>query len=66
MASIKTSKKRYVDCSKNDDDSAVFMVIDSATEDKFMAAIEPFGGDVMKTSLSFEDEEGLKKLLSEA
>ena len=31
-----------------------------------MAAIEPFGGDVLKTSLSFEDEEGLKKLLSEA
>lgn len=51
---------------KDDDDSAVFMVIDSATEDKFMAAIEPFGGDVLKTSLSFEDEEGLKKLLSEA
>lgn len=48
-----------------DDDSAVFMVIDGATEDKFLTALEPFGGDVLKTSLSFEDEEGLKVMLSE-
>lgn len=47
----------------NGDSSAVFMVIDSATEDKFLAAIEPFGGDVLKTNLSFKDEEELREIL---
>jgi len=48
------------------DDAAVFMVLNETTEEKFIAALQPFGGDVLKTSLSVDDEEQLKKVLSEA
>ena len=45
----------------NDRDSAaVFMVVNEMTEDKFVAAMRPFGGDVLQTSLSLKDEEELK------
>lgn len=45
------------------DSAAVFMVIRGMTADKFIEAIRPFGGDVLQTSLSFEDEEELKHAL---
>jgi uncharacterized membrane protein len=43
--------------------SAVFMVLRSATQDKFMTAIEPFGGTVLQTSLSEEDEKKFAEAL---
>jgi uncharacterized membrane protein len=43
--------------------SAVFMVLRSATQDKFMAAIEPYGGTVLQTSLSEEDEKKFAEAL---
>ncbi|MEI7814048.1 MAG: DUF1269 domain-containing protein [Coriobacteriia bacterium] len=45
--------------------SALFMVLHSATMDKFMAAIEPFGGTVLQTSLSDEDEKKFQSALHE-
>lgn len=42
------------------DTAAVFMVVNSMTEDKFVDAMRPFGGDVLQTSLSIKDEEELK------
>ena len=45
------------------DSAAVFMVVDSMTTDKFVQALRPFGGDVLQTSLSFEDEEELRHSL---
>ena len=36
--------------------SALFMVLHDVTPDKFMAAIRPFGGTVLQTSLSETDE----------
>jgi len=45
--------------------SAVFMVLRSMTEDKFMAAIEPFGGTVLQTSLSEEDEKKFAEALKD-
>jgi uncharacterized membrane protein len=43
--------------------SALFMVLHDATPDKFMAAIEPFGGTVLQTSLSDEDEKKFQEAL---
>ena len=40
--------------------SALFMVIEQATPDKAIAALQQYGGTVIKTSLSDEDT---KKLL---
>ena len=34
------------------DTAAVFMVVNSMTEDKFAEAMRPFGGDILQTSLS--------------
>lgn len=45
------------------DSAAVFMVVNSMTEDKFVAAMRPFGGDVLQTSLSIKDEEELQREL---
>lgn len=42
------------------DEAAVFMVVNEMTEDKFVDAMRPFGGDVLQTSLSIKDEEELK------
>lgn len=47
------------------DSAAVFMVVDQMTTDKFVEALQPFGGDVLQTSLSFKDEEELKHALFE-
>ena len=43
--------------------SALFMVLHSATQDKFMATIEPFGGTVLQTSLTDEDEKKFQSAL---
>ena len=43
--------------------SALFMLIVEATQDKVMDAMSEFGGEVYQTSLSKEDEEKLKKAL---
>ncbi len=43
--------------------SALFMVIDKATPDKAVAALEQYGGTVIKTSLSEEDTKKLQDAL---
>lgn len=54
---------RVRDLLSTDDSAAVFMVVDGMTTDKFVQALRPFGGDVLQTSLSFEDEEELRHSL---
>src|ERR1700752_1662663 len=46
--------------------SAVFMVIEQATPDKAIAALEQYGGTVIKTSLSDEDTKMLQEALQPA
>src|SRR6201988_681965 len=43
--------------------SALFMVIEQVTEDKAIAALEQYGGTVIKTSLSEEDTKKLQEAL---
>ncbi len=43
--------------------SALFMVIEQATPDKAIAALEEYGGTVIKTSLSDEDTKQLQAAL---
>ena len=43
--------------------SALFMVIEKATPDKAIAALEQYGGTVIKTSLSDEDTKRLQEAL---
>jgi uncharacterized membrane protein len=43
--------------------SAVFLIIREATPDKVLAAIQPFGGTVLQTSLSGETERRLQEAL---
>ena len=43
--------------------SALFMVIEKATPDKAIAALDQFGGTVIKTSLSDEDTRKLQEAL---
>jgi uncharacterized membrane protein len=44
--------------------SALFMVIEKATPDKAVAALEQYGGTVIKTSLSDEDTKRLQDALT--
>jgi uncharacterized membrane protein len=44
--------------------SALFMVIEQATPDKAIAALEQYGGTVIKTSLSEEDTKKLQEALT--
>ena len=44
--------------------SALFMVIEQATPDKAVAALEQYGGTVIKTSLSEEDTKRLQDALT--
>lgn len=44
-------------------DSALFILVVEATSDKVLERMQKFGGDVIQTSLSHEDEEKLKKAL---
>ncbi len=44
--------------------SALFMVIEKATPDKAIAALQQYGGEVVKTSLSEEDTAKLQKALT--
>ena len=44
--------------------SALFMMIEQATPDKAIAALEQYGGTVIKTSLSDEDTAKLQEALS--
>jgi uncharacterized membrane protein len=44
-------------------ESALFMLVIKATEDKVVDDLAKFGGEVYQTSLSKEDEEKLKKAL---
>jgi Protein of unknown function (DUF1269) len=43
--------------------SALFMVIEQATPDKAIAALQQYGGTVIKTSLSDEDTKKLQEAL---
>jgi uncharacterized membrane protein len=43
--------------------SALFMVIEQVTPDKAIAALEQYGGTVIKTSLSEEDTQKLQEAL---
>jgi uncharacterized membrane protein len=43
--------------------SALFMVIEQATPDKAVAALQQYGGTVIKTSLSDEDTKKLQDAL---
>ncbi len=45
--------------------SALFMVIEKATPDKAVAALEQYGGTVIKTSLSEEDTKKLQDALQQ-
>jgi uncharacterized membrane protein len=44
--------------------SALFMVIEQMTEDKAVAALEQYGGTVIRTSLSEEDTKKLQEALN--
>jgi uncharacterized membrane protein len=44
--------------------SALFMVIEHMTEDKTLAALEQYGGTVIRTSLSEEDTKKLQEALN--
>jgi uncharacterized membrane protein len=44
--------------------SALFMVIEQATPDKAIAALEQYGGTVIRTSLSDEDTQKLQEALA--
>ena len=44
--------------------SALFMVIEQATPDKAIAALQQYGGTVIKTSLSDEDTQKLQEALT--
>jgi len=44
--------------------SALFMIIEKATPDKAIAALQKYGGEVIKTSLSDEDTAKLQEALS--
>jgi uncharacterized membrane protein len=44
--------------------SALFMIIEQVTPDKAIAALEPYGGTVIKTSLSDEDTQKLQEALT--
>ena len=46
--------------------SALFLVVEKVTPDKAIAALKPFGGTVLKTSLSKETEKALQDELSGA
>ena len=46
--------------------SALFMVIEHVTEDKAVAALQQYGGTVIKTSLSEEDTKRLQEALEPA
>jgi uncharacterized membrane protein len=46
--------------------SALFMVIEHATPDKAIGALEQYGGTVIKTSLSEEDTRKLQEALSQS
>jgi uncharacterized membrane protein len=46
--------------------SALFMVIEKATPDKAIAALEQYGGTVIRTSLSEEDTKKLQDALSQS
>lgn len=43
--------------------SAIFMLVVKATPDKVLAEMQKYGGHVVQTSLSAEDEEALKQAL---
>jgi uncharacterized membrane protein len=43
--------------------SALFILVVEATQDKVLEEMSAFGGEVYQTSLSKEDEEKLKKAL---
>ena len=43
--------------------SALFMVIEQVTPDKAIAALQQYGGTVIKTSLSDEDTKRLQEAL---
>jgi uncharacterized membrane protein len=44
--------------------SALFLVVEQATPDKATAALEQYGGTVIKTSLSDEDTKKLQEALT--
>ncbi len=44
--------------------SALFMIIEQVTEDKAVAALQQYGGTVIRTSLSDEDTKQLQEALS--
>jgi uncharacterized membrane protein len=46
--------------------SALFVLVKEATRDKILARLKGFGGKVLQTSLSKDDEESLQKALSGA
>ena len=43
--------------------SALFLIIEQVTEDKAVAALQQYGGTVIKTSLSDEDTKKLQEAL---
>jgi len=46
--------------------SALFILVRQSTPDKVVPEIKPFGGKVLQTSLSIEDETKLKEMLEGA
>ena len=60
------SKKfiKDVEASMEPGSSAIFFVVRESNPNMAIAALKPFKGDVYHTSLSPDDEEHLKKILS--
>jgi len=46
--------------------SALFVLVRNVTPDKVLEELEPFGGHVLRTSLSVADEDALRRALEEA
>jgi uncharacterized membrane protein len=68
LADLGISDKFMKDLAANlpNNSSALFILISKMTEDRVMPEIEKFGGTVLKSSLSHEDEEKLKAAMAAA
>ncbi|MEU4269093.1 DUF1269 domain-containing protein [Streptomyces sp. NPDC026092] len=56
--------RRKVDSLLKPGSAAVVIMASKVTEDKFAAAMQPFGGTILKTSLAEEDEKALAEQLA--
>ena len=62
---VKDEFKQQVNDLLQPGSAGVVMLFQKATPDKTMAALQPFGGTVLKTSLTNEAEQHLQEALSQ-